>query len=62
MRSKLLEKGSAALTKLEILEMLLCDGAPRDNTKPLVNRLIKTFKSLSAVLRANPDDLHQSET
>ena len=57
MLGKLLEKGSATLTKLEILEMLLCDGAPGDNTKPLVKRLIKTFKSLSAALRANHDDL-----
>ena len=40
MRGKLLEKGSAALTELEILEMLLCAGAPRGDTKPLAKRLI----------------------
>jgi DNA repair protein RadC len=57
MRGKLLEKGSAALTELEILEMLLYAGAPRGDTKPLAKRLIKTFKSLSAVLRASPDEL-----
>ena len=57
MRGKLLEKGSAALTELEILEMLLYGGAPRGDTKPLTKRLIKTFKSLSAALRASPDDL-----
>jgi len=57
MRGKLLEKGTAALTELEILEMLLYAGAPRGDTKPLAKRLIKTFKSLSAVLRASPDDL-----
>ena len=57
MRGKLIEKGSAALTELEILEMLLYAGAPRGDTKPLAKRLIKTFKSLSAVLRAGPDDL-----
>jgi DNA repair protein RadC len=34
MRGKLLEKGSAALTELEILEMLLYVGAPRGDTKP----------------------------
>ena len=58
MRGKLLEKGSAALTKLEILEILLYASAPRGNTKPLAKRLIKSFKSLSAVLRASPDDLY----
>ncbi len=57
MRGKLLEKGTTALTELEILEMLLYAGAPRGDTKPLAKRLIKTFKSLSAVLRASPDDL-----
>ena len=50
MRGKLLEKGSATLTELEILEMLLYAGAPRGDTKPLAKRLIKTFKSLSAVM------------
>ena len=34
MRGKLLEKGSAALTELEILEMLLYAGAPRGDTNP----------------------------
>ena len=58
MRGKLLEKGSAALTELEILEMLLCGGAPRGDTKPLAKRLIKTFKSLSGVLRASPNEFH----
>ena len=57
MRGKLLEKGSAALTELEILEMLLYGGAPRGDTKPLTKRLIKTSKSLSAALRAIPDNL-----
>ena len=57
MRGKLLKKGSTALTELEILELLLYAGAPRGDTKPLAKRLIKTFKILSAVLRASPDEL-----
>jgi DNA repair protein RadC len=57
MRGKLLEKGSAALTKLEILEMLLYADAPRRNTKPVAKRLIKTFKRLSAILLTSPNDL-----
>ena len=58
MRGKLLGKGSATLTELEILEMLLYAGAYQGDTKPLAKRLIKSFESLSAVLRANPDDLY----
>jgi len=50
MRGKLLGKGSAALTELEILEMLLYTGAKRGGTKPLPKQLIKTLKSLSAVI------------
>ena len=52
-----LKKVLGGLTELEILEMLLYAGAPRGNTKPLANRLIKTFKSLSRVLHASPDEL-----
>ena len=37
--------------------MLLCDDAPRGDTKPLAKRVIKTFKSLSPALRASPDNL-----
>ena len=48
MRGKLLSKGSAALTELEILELLFYAGATSGDTKPLAKRLIKTFKSLSA--------------
>ena len=48
MRGKLLKKGSAAPTELEILEMLLYAGATRGDAKPLAKRLIRTFKSLSA--------------
>ena len=57
MRGKLLEKGSSAPAELEILEMLLYAGAPRGDTKPLPKRLIRTFKSLSAFLRASAGDL-----
>ena len=37
--------------------MLLYAGAPRSDTKHLVKRLIKSFNSLPAALRASPDDL-----
>lgn len=52
MRSKLLEKGAAALSELELLEMLLYAGNQRGDTKPLAKDLIREFGSLSAVLRA----------
>ena len=37
--------------------MLFYAGAPRGDPKHLVKRMIKTFKSLPAALRASPDDL-----
>ena len=52
MRGKLLAKGAAAFSELELLEMLLYAGNPRGDTKPLAKYLMTSFGSLSAVLRA----------
>ena len=52
MRGKLLDKGSRALSDLELLEMLLYAGNRRGDTKPLAKALMKRFGSLSAILRA----------
>ena len=52
MRAKLLDKGSDALSELELLEMLLYAGNRRGDTKPLAKALMRLFGSLSAVLRA----------
>ncbi|MCH2554297.1 MAG: hypothetical protein MK030_03310, partial [SAR116 cluster bacterium] len=52
MRAKLLDKGSEALSELELLEMLLYSGNRRGDTKPLAKALMRRFGSLSAVLRA----------
>ena len=52
MHSKVLDKGSEALSELELLEMLLYAGNRRGNTKPLAKALMRRFGSLSAVLRA----------
>ena len=52
MRAKLLDKGSEALSELELLEMLLYAGNRRGDTKPLAKALMRRFGSLSAVLRA----------
>lgn len=59
MRAKLLEKGAAALSELELLEMLLYAGNQRGDTKPLAKDLIREFGSLSAVLRAPTKSLGQ---
>ena len=52
MRAKLLDKGSEALSELELLEMLLYAGNRRGDNKPLAKALMRRFGSLSAVLRA----------
>ena len=52
MRAKLLDKGSEALSELELLEMLLYAGNRRGDTNPLAKALMRHFGSLSAVLRA----------
>ncbi len=52
MRERLLSKGAETLTELEILEMLLFDGPPRGDTKPIAKSLIRQSGSLAALLRA----------
>jgi len=52
MDAKLLDKGSEALSELELLEMLLYAGNRRGDTKPLAKALMRRSGSLSAVLRA----------
>ena len=52
MRAKLLDKGSDALSELELLGMLLYAGNRRGDTKPLAKALMRRFGSLSALLRA----------
>ena len=59
MRAKLLDKGSDALSELELLEMLLYAGNRRGDTKPLAKALMRRFGSLSAALRAPPALLAQ---
>ena len=52
MHARLLDKGSEALSELELLEKLLYAGNRRGDTKPLAKALMRRFGSLSAVLRA----------
>lgn len=57
MRRKLLDKGAETLSELELLEMLLYAGNTRGDTKPLAKQLMRTFGSLSAILRSPTDQL-----
>lgn len=57
MRHKLLDKGAETLSELELLEMLLYAGNTRGDTKPLAKQLMRTFGSLSAILRSPTDQL-----
>ena len=52
MRAKLLDKGSEALSELELLEMLLYASNRRGDTKPIAKALMRRFGSLSAGLYA----------
>ena len=48
MRAKLLDKGSGALSELELLEMLLYAGNSRGDIKPLAKALMQPAKSCAA--------------
>ena len=58
MRARILDKGAYSLTELELLEDLLYAGNARRDTKPLAKNLIKKFRSLSGVLRADSQALN----
>ncbi len=57
MHAKVMDKGAAALSELELLEMILYAASARRDTKPLANDLIRHFGSLPGVLRAPNDKL-----
>ena len=49
---QLIDKGSEALSQLELLEILLFAGNRRIDAKLLAELVMRRFSSLSAVLRA----------
>ena len=57
MRAKVMDKGAAALSELELLEMILYAASARRDTKPLAKDLIRHFGSLPGVKRATNDKL-----
>lgn len=60
-RERLLERfagnGLAALHLHEIVELLLTFSIPRRDTKPFARELVKRYKTLSALLNAQPEEL-----
>ncbi len=64
-RSRLLDRyakgGLPALQNYEILELLLTRIIPRKDTKPMAKALLKRFKTVSAVLAADPRELEEIE-
>jgi DNA repair protein RadC len=57
LRRRLLEGGTEALPDYELLEFLLFTAQPRGDMKPLAKALIERFRSLAAVLSAEPQSL-----
>ena len=53
LRQRFVEAGPGALADYEMLELLLFHAIPRRDTKPTAKRLIETFGSYAAVLRAD---------
>ena len=57
LRRRVLDKGVATLSDLEVLEFLLFGARPRGDTKPLAKTLVKRFGSLAGVLGASRQEL-----
>ncbi len=57
LRRRVLDKGVASLSDLEVLEYLLFGARPRGDTKPLAKTLVKRFGSLAGALGANRQEL-----
>jgi DNA repair protein RadC len=57
LRKRLVEGGAGALGDHEIIELLLMQAVPRQDTKPLARSLLQRFLSLSGVLNADPHTL-----
>jgi len=57
LRRRVLDKGVATLSDLEVIEYLLFSARPRGDTKPLAKMLIKRFGSLAGVVSANRQEL-----
>ena len=61
MRERLKRSGFDSYRPHEVLEQLLFDCVPRENTNPIGHRLINRFGSVMAVLDAKVDELCEIE-
>lgn len=53
LRSRFMKSGSGALPEYEILELILFNGIPRVDVKPLAKELLSIFGDLSGVIAAS---------
>ncbi len=61
LRKRFLSAGGDALADYELLELLLFQAIPRQDTKPIAKALLRRFDSYAAVLRAEPKALGEVE-
>jgi len=61
LKERFLKAGADALPDYEMLELLLFQANPRQDTKPLAKRLLKRFGSFSEVISAEPAALKEVE-
>jgi len=59
LRERLLKGGGEALPDYELLELVLCQGRPRIDVKPLAKALIARFGSFAEVISAPPARLKE---
>ena len=62
MCDKVLGKSAVSLNELELLEMLLYQGNPCGDTKPIAKRLMLRFWALAGVLRAPVEKIARGRT
>ena len=61
LRDRFLKAGGEALPDYELLELVLFQGQPRADVKPLAKTLLKRFGSFAAVISAEAEDLREVE-
>lgn len=57
LRDRFLQGGLSGFQDYEVIELLLAIGTPRKDCKPIAKAALKRFRSLRAVLEADPDQL-----
>ena len=59
LKNRLMQSSLGSMAEYETLELILCLAIPRKDVKDLAKTLLKKFKSLGAVLAAEPEILMQ---